>query len=192
MIKKFLYIIFLFIVVSCDIFTTRTPEEPDTPSSNFIAATSPEILFRNFKSSIEEKIIENYLACFVDTSYLKRKFVFIPASGAVSQYPVLNNWTINEEKQYFLNLISKLPSGKNVTLTLENFQSNFFSDSAFYSVDYSLKINSNNQFIGGTFVGSSQFKIYIDSRKQWSIVEWQDIRKGNFQCWSDLKGRTAY
>lgn len=192
MTKKYFYIIFIFLTVSCDMFTTRSPEEPNKPGANFIAATSPEILFQNFKSSIEEKIIENYIACFPDSSYLKKKFVFIPAAGSSAQYPILNNWTINEEKQYFLNLISKLPSGRNISLILENFQSNFFSDSALCNVDYSLIINSNNQVIGGTFVGTSQFKIFIDSRKQWSIVEWQDIRKENKLCWSDLKGRTAY
>ncbi|MEJ5350278.1 MAG: hypothetical protein WHS65_01670 [Melioribacteraceae bacterium] len=193
MMKNFFHIIIIsLLLVSCDIFSTRTPEEPNKPSSSYLTATSPEILFSNFKSSVEEKIIENYISCFVDTSFLKKKFIFIPASGSSAQYPVLNNWTIREEKQYFINLISKLPQGKNIILLIENTQTNLFGDSAVYYFDYALTINSNNQLIGGTFKGTAQFKIFSDSRGQWSIVEWQDIKKENFLCWSDLKGRTAY
>ncbi|MEG8947052.1 hypothetical protein [Rosettibacter firmus] len=180
------------ILISCDIFTTRSPEVPDRPSSNFLAATSPEILFNNFKSSIEEKVVENYIACFVDTSYLKKKYNFIPAVGSTALYPILNNWSINEEKQYFLNLVSKLQQGKNIELKLTNTQKNIFGDSAIYYFDYELIINSNNQLIGGTFKGTAQFKIFSDNREQWSIVEWQDIKKENYLCWSDLKGRTSY
>jgi len=33
-------------------------------------------------------------------------------------------------------------------------------------------------------------KIFLDSRNQWVIVDWQDIKKENLLCWSDLKGRT--
>ncbi|MDH7605304.1 MAG: hypothetical protein QHH13_10415 [Melioribacter sp.] len=193
MIRRFFYITIIFsLLISCDIFTTRNPEEPNKPSSSFLAATSPEILFNNFKSSVEEKIIENYISCFVDTSFLKKKFSFIPASGSSAQYPVLNNWTIREERQYFINLISKLPQGKNINLLMENTQKYLFGDSAVYYFDYILTINSNNQLIGGTYKGSAQFKIFYDSREQWSIVEWQDIKKENFLCWSELKGRTAY
>jgi len=193
MIKKIIHItIISALLFSCDIFTTRNPEEPNKPSSSFLAATSPEILFNNFKSSVEEKIIENYISCFVDTSYLKKKFNFIPASGSSAQYPVLNNWTIREERQYFINLISKLPQGKNINLLMENTQKYLFGDSAVYYFDYELTINSSNQLIGATYKGTAQFKIFYDSREQWSIVEWQDIKRENFLCWSDLKGRTAY
>ncbi len=192
MIKRFIHItIISALLISCDIFTTRNPEEPNKPGSSFLAATSPEILFNNFKSSVEEKIIENYISCFVDTSFLKKKFIFIPASGSSSQYPVLSNWTIREERQYFINLISKLPQGKNINLLMENTQKYLFGDSAVYYYDYSLTVTSSNQLIGGTYKGTAQFKIF-NSKDQWSIVEWQDIKKENFLCWSDLKGRTAY
>ncbi len=193
MLNKHLYIIFLFaLLTSCDIFTTRTPEEPDKPSSNFLAATSPAILFNNLKSSVEEKIVENYISCFVDTSYLKKKYNFIAATGSIAQYPVLKNWSLSEEKQYFINLISKLPEGKNIELTLTNTQLNLFGDSAVYYYDYNLVVYSDNKLIGGPYKGSAQFKIFTDSRNQWSIVEWQDIKKENYSCWSDLKGRTSY
>lgn len=185
------YIILLsFVVISCDIFTTRNPEEPNKPSSNFLPATSPEILFQNFKSSIEEKIIENYMSCFVDTTFLKKRFNFIPAIGSVSQYTVLSSWSINEEKQYFNNLKAILPQGRNIVITFDKTQENLFNDSAYYFIDYSITINSN--IIGGTYKGTAQFKIFADSRRQWVIVEWQDIKKENYLCWSDLKGRTTY
>lgn len=186
-------LILLLLVSSCDIFTTRNPEEPNKPSSNYLAATSPEILFQNFKSSLEEKIVENYISCFVDTSFLKKKFNFIPAVGSVAQYPIFNNWSINEEKQYFNNLKAILSQGKNIELIYENTLVNLLgNDSAVYYIDYNLSINSNNKLIGGVYKGTAQFKIFVDSRKQWVIVEWQDIKKENYLCWSDLKGKSVY
>jgi hypothetical protein len=171
------------------LLTTRDPEEPEKLGANFIPATSPEILFQNLKSSVEEKIIENYLACLVDSSFLRKKFLFIPAVGSVTQYPVLNNWSYSSERQYFNNLKANLGSSSNVVLTFSNIKYTPFGDSANYTVDYSMQINSNNVTLKGNYVGGAIFKIYLDSRNQWVIVDWQDIKKENFQCWSDLKGR---
>ncbi|MDP3582568.1 MAG: hypothetical protein Q8S39_11595, partial [Ignavibacteria bacterium] len=54
-------LILLVILTSCDMFSTREPELPTTSSSTQVPATTPDILFSNFKSSIEEKIIDNYI-----------------------------------------------------------------------------------------------------------------------------------
>ena len=47
-------------LVSCDLLTTRNPEPPNTIAKNNIPATNPDSLFKNFKFSIEDKILENY------------------------------------------------------------------------------------------------------------------------------------
>jgi len=177
----------LFVITSCDLITTRVPEEPIKPGSGNLPATSPQILFQNFKSSLEDKIVENYLSCFVDSSFLKKKFQFIPATGSITQYPVLNSWRITSERQYLTNLKSQ---GAGITLTFSNTINTPLGDSAIYSIDYSINISSNNLTFAGNYSGSAIFKIFLDSRNQWVIVDWQDIKKENLNCWSDLKGRT--
>ncbi|MEW6506909.1 MAG: hypothetical protein AB1432_04080 [Bacteroidota bacterium] len=178
---------FVFIIVSCDLLTTRTPEEPHKPGSGNIPATTTQILFQNFKTSIEDKILENYLSCFVDSSFLKKKFLFIPATGSVAHHPVLNNWNINSERQYFNNLKSQ---GAIISISFSNRVNTPLGDSAIYALDYSINISSNNLTFAGPYSGSALFKIFLDSRNQWVIVDWQDIKKENQNSWSDLKGRT--
>jgi hypothetical protein len=187
--KKIIYLFLIYMLVSCDLLTTRNPEPPNTLANNNIPATNPDSLIKNFKSSIENKILENYVSCFVDTAYLKRKFRFIPSAGSASQYQVLNGWNIESEKQYFQNQIIKAVSGTSIALTLSNQLNTQFGDSADYQFDYNLAITSNDQNINGNYSGSADFKVLRDTRNQWVIVDWTDVRKGNFISWSDLKGR---
>lgn len=186
----FSIIILILLLVSCDLLTTRDPEEPDKPGSNNIPATSPQILFQNLKNSIDEKIVENYLACFVDSSFLRKRFSFVPASGAVTQYPVLNSWNFPSERQYFTNLRANLSQGGSISATFSDAVNTPQGDSAIYSLNYTLQISSNNPNLAGNYSGSAFFKIFLDSRNQWVIVDWQDIKKENLLSWSDLKGRT--
>lgn len=189
--KKIIYIVSLsLILVSCDLITTRNPEDPDKLGSTNVPATSPQVLIRNLKSSMEEKISENYIACLVDSSFLRKKFQFIPAAGSITQYPVLNIWNISSERQYFNNLKSNLSQGANISLQIMSEVHTPMGDSAIYSFDYTLQITSNNLTFAGQYSGSVHLKVFLDSRNQWVIVDWQDIKKENLLCWSDLKGRT--
>jgi hypothetical protein len=188
--KKNISFLLLLFLVSCDLFTTRTPELPDTSSQSNIAATNPDSLFKNFQSSIKQGILENYVACFVDTSFSKRKFRFIPSSGSVSQYPVLNGWNMDAEKQYFQNQKIKTLSGTTIALNFSNQLNTQFGDSAVYQFDYSLSISSSDQNVNGNYSGSAEFTVLRDTRNQWVIVNWSDLRKNNLSSWSDLKGRT--
>ena len=187
--KKNISFLLILFLVSCDLFTTRTPELPDTSAQSNIAATNPDSLFKNFQSSIKQGILENYVSCFVDTSFSKRKFRFIPSSGSVSQYPVLNGWNMDAEKQYFQNQKIKTLSGTTIALNFSNQLNTQFGDSAVYQFDYSLSITSSDRNVNGNYSGSAEFTVLRDTRNQWVIVNWSDLRKNNSNSWSDLKGR---
>lgn len=173
--KKFTKILpVILIVISCDLLTTRTPEEPKRPSANFIPATQPERLFQNLKSAIEEKISENYMACFVDQLYLQKDFVFIPAIGVEIQYASFSDWNLQSERKYFEELKNKLGSSSNIEVIFNNItQFTRSGDSAVYLIDYNIPITSNNQSINGQYQGTAQFNIFEDSRGQWVIVKWR-------------------
>jgi hypothetical protein len=187
--KKYILFLLILFLVSCDLFTTRTPENPDTAAQSNIAATNPDSLFKNFQSSIVNGILQNYISCFVDTSFLKRKFKFTPSSGSVTQYPILNGWNFDAEKQYFQNEIIKTLSGTTVGFGISNQLNTQFGDSAIYQFDYNLAIKSSDQNINGSYSGSAEFTVLRDTRNQWVIVNWSDLRKNNSPSWSDLKGR---
>ena len=183
-------ILLLFLVSACDLFTARSPEQPDTPANSNVPATSPDILFQNLKSSIEQKVLDNYMVCFVDSSFLKKKFKFIAASGPGSQYPTLSNWTLESERQYFKWQKAISQAGNSITLTLSNPFNTQYGDSAIYQFDYDLSLKANDQNISGNYKGTARFKIFVDSRQQYVIVEWDDLRTSSGQTWSDLKGRS--
>ena len=184
-------IIFAFLIIgisSCDLLTTRNPEQPDALASNNIPATSPDILFNNLKSSLEEKIVENYMQCFVDQSFLQKEFRFI---SSTTQYPILNSWNLDLEKQNFVNLKTRSKTGNSIVLVLSNAVSTQFGDSAIYQIDYNLSLSANDQNLNGVYKGRGEFKIFLDKKNppQWVIVEWRDFAIENALSWSDLKGR---
>jgi len=188
--KKIIALLILTLsLVSCDLLTTRDPEQPNTAGNSNIPATTADILFNNFISSIQDKVLENYLACFVDPSFTNKKFKFVAAAGLVSQYPVLIGWNLDSERQYFTNMKARAKDGQSITLTLSNLNNTQLGDSAVYQYDYSLSFLSNDQNISGEYQGSVQFKIFLDTRNLWVISEWYDLRKDNFSSWSELKGK---
>ena len=174
------------VIGSCDILDTRTPEKPSDSQNSYTAATTPEILFQNLKDSFKDKVVENYLACFVDTLTLDKDYIFIPAANASSQYPILNNWNLNAEKQYFNNLKVSTSENAPITLNLTSESKNLLGDSAVFQYDYELTVNTEGS--ENVYSGISTFKILQDSRNQWVIVEWEDSKNEDKPTWSKLKG----
>ena len=80
--KSFVTIFFfILLLTSCDLFDTRDAEPPDETRSNFRQAIEPEIVIENMINSFADKNVQNYLACFVDSSFIQRNFIFSPSSG---------------------------------------------------------------------------------------------------------------
>ncbi len=190
--KRVIYICLILltlIVSSCDLLQTREAERPESERSEYVLATTPQQLFQNLQAAFRERIVKNYEVCFVDTSFLKRQYKFIPSAGSVAKYNILADWDIQAEIQYFTNLISKARKGELIILTLENETSSPQGDSAQYTFDYRITIPIDDDNIPKEYQGSSQFKINLDANNQWVITEWQDIQKENYPSWSELKGR---
>lgn len=187
---KIKVIILLIIFLSgCDLLSTRNPEDPTSTRSDFVAATTPDILFKNLGDSFSEKIVENYLACFADNSFIDIEYNFIPSAGSVSQFTVLADWTLDLERQYFNNVKSVSTQDAPIVLELTNQVANLTGESALYQFEYNLTIPASEPTFPTNYQGSVQFQINLDSRQVWVITEWQDISKENLPSWSELKGR---
>jgi hypothetical protein len=187
--KRLIIILLTLALNGCDLFTTRTPEPPTAPATNSVPATTPDILLSNFQNAVNQKMFDNYFSCLVDSAFLKKRFKFTASAGSSSQYPALTNWNLESEKQYFRNQNTISSAGNSVNLTVSNQLNTQLGDSALYQFDYSLSLLASDQSISGTYQGTVQFKIFLDSRNQWVIVQWDDSRKNNSASWSDLKGR---
>ncbi len=188
---KYAYLILFlsFLNLGCELFTTRDPEVPDTPRSNFQVASTPEILINNLIDAFQDKNAENYMYCFVDSSFSEKKFSFQPSASAGSQYTFLKNWNLTDEKQYFINLTNSISGSSSIVLSLTDEEKSLFGDSLTYFATYGLNIPTSNDQLPKYYQGKLSFTIIRDSRSQWVISSWQDIQSGTNFSWSDLKGR---
>lgn len=184
--KNILIILFIFFLSGCDIFDTRDSEEPSSTRSNFEIASTPEILFRNLRNSFSDKVVENYIACFVDPSFSDREFRFEPAVEVASQF---NSWNLDSEENYFKNLISIVDDNSPIYLTLVETDSKLEGETADYFFDYEIIVDSEDKRIVGNFKGRAHFEINLDSRQQWVINTWHDYQSEEDVTWSELKGR---
>lgn len=185
----FLYITLMVLYSGCDLLQTRDAQPPDQPRSTYQQAVSPEILISNLVNSMKDKDVQNYINCFIDSSFTPVKFHFSPSSGAVSQYPFLSaNWSIRDEEQYFNNLVTKVTEGNPITLSLTNELYSPQGDSLIYTATYSINV-PNDQNEPKDYQGDLRFTMVRDSRSVWVIYFWQDNKSTNLPSWSELKGR---
>jgi hypothetical protein len=190
--NKIILIIFIASsFISCDLFTTRDAELPDQTRSNFLPPVEPAIVIENLKSSLSDKNVQNYIACFVDTLFAEKSFSFSASSEAISLYQIfLQGWGLNEEKRYFSSVINKVSADFPISLGLsdENL-SNFSGDSSIYSATYiiNVPVPFGDPF-PQTYEGSLQFNMLRDSRGEYVIYFWKDIKNGISPSWSELKG----
>jgi hypothetical protein len=173
----------------CELFTTRDPELPDQGRSNFQIATEPEIVIENLKNSFFDKNVQNYVACFIDSSFSSRRFLFQPSGEVISQYQFLaEGWDVSDEQRYFSSVIASINPDFPLTLTFGNESYSRTGDTVVYSATYFINLPIN-QPESDNYQGNLRFNLVNDSRSIWSIYFWQDIKLPDLQSWSELKGK---
>jgi len=187
--KYFLILSLVFLVISCDLFTTREAEDPNQNRSNFETPSSASIVIKNFKNSLIDKNVQNYLACFVDTLFSRKIYSFSASSEALSLYQ-MQGWGINQENGYLNAVITKVPKDFPISLTLtDTVYSNLGGDSLIYSASYFLNIPfQTGEPYSLNYSGNLEFKMLRDERSLWVIYLWKDTKSQTLPSWSELKG----
>lgn len=181
----------LSIFTACDLFTTRSAENPDQSRSNFQPPVEPSIVISNLKNSLSDKNLQNYISCFVDTIFSERNFSFSASSEAVLLYQIfLQGWGLNEEKRYFSSVINKVPADFPISLSMSNESySNLSGDSLIYTATYFLNLPvPSGDPLAANYAGTLQFNMLRDSRSEWVIYFWKDTKDQTLPSWSELKG----
>ena len=184
----------MLLLAGCGLFSTRTPEEPDTGKSSFIPPTSAQIVVSNFISAISEKNVDNYIQCLADTAQSdKFYFFFKPSADAFSLYSsIYANWNLYSERNYFNKLISVMPREKKPQLVLNNSRFEvLLPDSAVFVADYDLIVEHQLNSVDKKFHGALQFTIFPRANGLWSIKSWYDLQnyQDSIQSWSFLKAQ---
>ena len=190
--KITLLLLFSILFGGCDLFTTRTPEEPDSGRSSFRPPTSAQIVLDNFIAAVQEANSENYLQCISDSTEGILRFYYIPSNQAISQYPELfTTWDRMSEYRFFSTIAGNLKENKFPELIFANGGFDIqLPDSAVYITDYFLTIPHTFQSIPSEYSGSLQFTLMPDFNRLWSITKWMDVSSStdtSSYSWSLLK-----
>jgi hypothetical protein len=178
----------IVMLAGCGLFDTRDPESPGQSGFDFVPATVPSIAISNLRSSIAQRNVDNYMRNFADPALVSTGFQFIPSTDASSTYPNLQDWTFDDERGYFQNLVAKADGASQLTLTPKD--SLISTDQATYNFDYVLSFQHTDAASFPTLArGNLQFDLVPDAGNIWSIYRWIDFNTTPDITWSSFKGK---
>ena len=185
---KLVGLLYFFLgLTSCDLFSTRTPENPDSNGQVvFIQPDRPEIVIQNLTSAIDGLSIQNYLLCLEQTI-----FEFAPSQQAAASNPgIWAVWGYQEEQTYLTNLVSEAQLLQGHKLLLINSRYEVLSETRQqFIASYSLTVNHNRsgQGVPTTAIGDLILDLEASDTGLWSIQKWTDISNSDSFSWSELK-----
>lgn len=182
---KIISLSLILIISGCDIFEVRNPESPSDTKSGYRVPVEPTDVIQNLISSFKDKNANDYKKNFASGPPLVDRVInFIPSGNVLSSFP--EEWSIDQEFQYFNNLITRIPQEVPINLSFSNELYDLRADSAIYSADYSISVpvlNSEPKI----YNGSLKFTMITDINSAWIICFWEDIAKSGSTSWSELK-----
>ncbi len=182
----------LVVFTSCGLFQTRSPEAPTQPSDTFIPATDPDAVVENLQSAIAEKNSVNYQRCFPDPTHAKQPYTFIPSATAAATYAgVFAHWTVDDERQYFQNLVARTAGRPSAfsNLVLAHKTIILSGDSTIVSYDYTFTFEHNDPSFPTVATGTMQLVLGPDNTNAWVIYRWTDYKTTSDVTWSHFKGK---
>lgn len=172
----------------CGLFDPRDPELPAQSGLSFIPATVPSIVLSNLKNAIAQKSVENYIQNFSDPLAASLEFSFTPSADASSTYPNVREWSYDDERAYFQNLVAKADGFSDLALTPKD--SLLSATEASYNFDYVLTFQHTDAATFPTMArGNLQFNLAPDANNIWSIYQWIDFSTSPDVTWSAFKGK---
>lgn len=180
-------------VLSCDLFQTRDPDEPGGDNQVLPQPLTHDALYSNFKTSLNQKNLLEYEKLFSDTATHSREYSFLPnQSSAVRYASIFPTWNKISEVDYCKNLISAVGSSSiQFTTTSSPSIITYQSDSALYTIHYSLFVPHNRPGITTQFEGRSELYMSPNKNNIWVIYRWVDFETKKDSSWSELKGQFA-
>ena len=180
--------------VSCSLLDTRTPESPGN-AVQYDPAFDYQTVLINLKKSIQYKDPTGYIRCLSDTLEQNAQlFVFEPSIEVLTRYSGLfQQWSINQERAYFQNILSKIPKDANTELKFMNTVFDGITpDSVILQSDYVLTLPHNVASIQNVSSGGLRFVMKRQKNGLWSIQRWSDyllIKDSIGATWSSIKAQ---
>jgi hypothetical protein len=180
----FIGIAFCLSLISCDLFKTRTPEEPSQQSSTYVPPTDPSLVLQNMISAFQDGDAVNYAKSFSNTS-----FIFTPSASAKNKYGIdWTAWNKTQEQQCFEKILNHFSNNTRVVLAFESYTPTYNNNTSQVETDYHLTLPIDAGVIK-KFNGRVQYTLAQDQSGLWYINQWVDVGTNvSDSTWSDLKG----
>lgn len=185
----------LFLFISgCTLLEPRTPENPDN-AVQYDPPFDHQTVIVNLKKAVQYKDPTGYIRCFSDSlNGIGQAFVFEPSIEVLTRYGgVFSQWSLNQERAYFQNIMSKIPKDASSELYLTNTVFDGITpDSIILQSDYRFIVPHGMPSISGIASGSLRFIIKRQSNGLWSIQRWTDFlgtQDSIGNSWSALKAQ---
>jgi len=182
---KIFFFILVFGLTACDLFTVRDPESPTDTKSSYRVPFEPAGVIDNLKNAFKDKNSNDYKKNFsTGLPLVNRDFFFVPSANVFTSFPT--DWYVEDEFQYFNNLVTRTPNNIPVSLSFSDEIFDIRADSSIYSAKYFISVpvlNSEPKI----FEGSLKFSMTTDINSAWIIYFWEDIAKQGAKSWSELK-----
>jgi len=187
-----LFIVLAYIITGCDLFTTRTPEEPEEGTNiEWQFPHTPRLVVENLEVAISRKSSVDYMKSFIASNADIPEFIFEADPNTKSNNPgVFDDWDIECERSFVHSLfsLSNLPRNSLAELTIELTREPIqMGDSAGLSAEYNLHLEHTRNSAPRQMQGQLSFGLRRAADGGWYIQYWQDECIGGSQCWSDLK-----
>jgi hypothetical protein len=175
------------VLAGCGLFEPRDPESPGQSGLDFVPATVPSIVISNLRNAIAQKSADNYMRSFSDVNLTGRPFVFVPSVEASSVYPNVRDWSYDDERAYFENLVAKADGFSGLLLVPRD--SIIGASEAIYNFDYTFSWQHTDAASFPTSAtGNMQVILAPDAGNIWSIHYWADFSIEGDVSWSSFKG----
>lgn len=165
-------------LTSCDVFSTRTPENPTIGIGTYEPPTSADIVLANFVNAINEANISNYEKCFADKSKGHAfGLVFEPSGSVLNSYTgIFADWTTSIEVRTMKSVFTSLQTESKPVFVMSNQSYNSVGiDSVSLSADYSLSVSFVNEIEQRHYSGSMYLYLYKEADGYWYINRWIDL-----------------
>jgi hypothetical protein len=186
---KLLIMPILFCMGCGNPFSIRNAEEPVNPSSSWTPPHSAEEVLTNLIKAIEERNIENYMRCLIDSSNSNAVFRFDPDPILAVEYAsVFSDWNDQKEKVVMNLAFSKVPTDSLSKLVFtEDIKEISTPDSVVFIKKYRLELHHTDVSLPVEYRGQVEFWLTEDRQGWWAIYRWIDNSISDYRSWSYLK-----
>ncbi len=182
-------VLILFCMGCGNPFSIRDAESPANPSSSWTPPHSADEVLINLIDAIEERNVENYMRCLIDSSNSSAIFRFDPDPILAAEYAsVFSDWNDQKEKAIMNLAFSRVPPDSLSKLVFtEDIKEINAPDSVVFIKKYHLELHHSDSSLPVEYEGQVEFWLSEDQQGWWAIYRWIDNSVSGYRPWSYLK-----